>query len=196
MISMENQVVKDSFSLILQEAQANKKEALLIALDGRCASGKTTIAYKIKEEINCNVIHMDHFFLRPQQRTESRLSQPGGNVDYERFLEEVMAPLKQRKAFSYRVFDCKTMDFAEEISVESKPVTIVEGAYCCHPSLWDYYDVHIFLDVEPQEQLRRIGCRNGEKALAVFRERWIPLEEQYFRAFCIRERCDYVFTNE
>lgn len=186
--------MKDAFSLILQEIQTNKKKPLLIAIDGRCAAGKTTLASRLKEEINCNVIHMDHFFLRPEQRTESRLSQPGGNVDYERFLEEVIRPLKQGRTFSYRVFDCKTMDFTYDIQVEPNLVTIVEGAYCCHPSLWDFYDIRIFLSVDSEEQLKRIRRRNGEKALKTFCERWIPLEEQYFSACQIQERCDYVFT--
>lgn len=189
-----NESNDSAFSIILQEIQRNEKEQLLIALDGRCASGKTTLASRLKEAINCNVIHMDHFFLRPEQRTESRFSHPGGNVDYERFLQEVAGPLRQGRAFSYRVFDCKTMGFSEDIRVEPKPVTIVEGAYCCHPSLWDFYDLHLFLNIDPQEQLRRIACRNGEQALAAFRERWIPFEEQYFNACQIRERCDYVFT--
>lgn len=185
--------MKDAFSTILQEIQMNKKEPLLIAIDGRCASGKTTLASRIKEEINCNVIHMDYFFLRPEQRTEDRLRQPGGNVDYERFLEEVIEPLKQGSTFSYRAFDCKTMDLTDEIQVKPNPVTIVEGAYSCHPLLWDFYDIHIFLSVDSKEQLQRIECRNGEKALATFRERWIPLEEYYFSQCQIMERCDYIF---
>ena len=48
--------MKDAFSTILQEIQMNKKEPLLIAIDGRCASGKTTLASRIKEEINCKLI--------------------------------------------------------------------------------------------------------------------------------------------
>ena len=44
-----------------------------------------------------------------------------------------------------------------------------------------------------KEQLQRIECRNGEKALATFRERWIPLEEYYFSQCQIMERCDYIF---
>ncbi|MGN0453507.1 MAG: uridine kinase [Ruminococcus sp.] len=186
--------MKNTVSLILQEIQGKRKEPLLIALDGRCASGKTTLALRLAEEINCNVIHMDHFFLRPEQRTKNRLSQPGGNVDYERFAEEVMKPLRQGQAFSYRVFDCKTMGFTDSIQVKPKAVTIVEGTYSCHPALWDYYDIRIFLSVDPKEQIRRIAGRNGEKAAATFRERWIPLEEQYFSAFDINGRCDYEFT--
>lgn len=172
----------------------NNQESFLIAIDGRCAAGKTTLASRLQEELDCNVIHMDYFFLQPSQRTTKRFNEPGGNVDYERFLEEVMIPLKKGKTFSYRRFDCKTMDFSEEIEVCPSKITIVEGAYSCHSMLWDYYDMRIFLNVEPEEQLKRILHRNGEKALDMFRERWIPLEEKYFSEYNIMERCDYIFN--
>lgn len=78
--------------------------------------------------------------------------------------------------------------------MEPKGVTIVEGAYSCHPTLWDAYDLRIFLDVDGAEQLRRIDKRNGAEALAMFRDRWIPLEERYFETYRIKERCDRVFA--
>lgn len=167
---------------------------LLIAIDGRCAAGKTTLAAALQEKIDCNVIHMDYFFLRPEQRSEERLQEPGGNVDYERFLDEVMFPLMERRRFSYRKFDCKSMEMAEEIGVEPKAVTIVEGSYSCHPALWDFYDFHIFLSVEKEEQIRRIAERDGEGNVQVFAERWIPMEERYFEAYEIDERCEVLYS--
>ena len=45
----------------------------LIAIDGRCASGKTTLAAFLQERIQeCAVVHMDHFFLQDAQRTKER----------------------------------------------------------------------------------------------------------------------------
>ena len=99
--------MNNALPVILQYISNNSKEPLLIAIDGRCAAGKTTLASIVKEKINCNVIHMDHFFLQPAQRTEERLQEPGGNVDYERVRKEVLIPLSQGKAFSYKPFDCK-----------------------------------------------------------------------------------------
>ena len=94
-------------------------EASLIAVDGRCASGKTTLAAQMQEAWNCNVIHMDDFFLRPEQRTGERLQQPGGNVDWERFREEVLIPFRQGISFSYRPYDCHTRDFREAVQIFS-----------------------------------------------------------------------------
>ena len=77
-------------SAVLQAVQAlpQSRQPLIVALDGRCASGKTTLAALLQQRTGCSVVHMDHFFLRPEQRTRERLEQPGGNVDYERFLAD------------------------------------------------------------------------------------------------------------
>lgn len=171
--------------------QAN--EHLVIAIDGRCAAGKTTLAAHLQETLSCTVIHMDDFFLRPVQRTQERLNQPGGNVDYERFAEEVFIPLRLRETFSYRPYDCHTQKLTDPIRIMPHPITIVEGSYACHPTLWERYDLHIFLTVEPGEQLRRICMRNGEDCVKRFQEKWIPLEEQYFLIYQIAKRCELCF---
>lgn len=170
-----------------------EKELHMIAIDGRCAAGKTTLAAHLQEILQCPIIHMDHFFLRPEQRTKERLNRPGENVDYERFLMEVIVPLQMGEPFQYKPFDCKKQKFAEPISINPKDNIIIEGAYSCHPALWENYDLRIFLTIDEEEQLQRIRERNGKTALAVFRNKWIPLEEYYLSAFRIAEHCDLRF---
>lgn len=170
-------------------SRSSARKHTLVAIDGRCAAGKTTVASCLQKEAGCAVFHMDDFFLRPEQRTAARLSTPGGNVDYERFLQEVLIPLAKGQTVIYHPFDCKTKTLKKPVEVQPHPLNIVEGSYSCHPALWDYYDIHIFLNVESSEQLRRIALRNGE-GLEQFRSKWIPLEEQYFRTYQIKERCD------
>ena len=101
---------------------------LLVALDGRCAAGKTTLAAYLQRQTGWGLAHMDHFFLRPQQRTPARLAEPGGNVDRERFLEEVLLPLEAGQAAVYRPFDCHTQSLGEPLRLEPGPVLLVEGA--------------------------------------------------------------------
>lgn len=164
----------------------------IAAIDGRCCAGKTTAAAILQQRLDCNVIHMDDFFLRPTQRTVKRLAEPGGNVDWERFQEEVLVPFALGKPFSYRPFDCYTMDFKAPVWIQPKQLTIVEGSYSCHPQLWDAYRLHIFLTVSPKEQLCRIQQRNGAMQVEAFKKRWIPLEERYFQAFSVAQRCEVV----
>lgn len=165
---------------------------VLIALDGRCAAGKTTLAGRLEARHGWRVAHMDHFFLRPEQRRPERYQIPGENVDHERFLEEVLLPLRAGRTAVYRPFCCQTQSLGEPVQVEPAPVILVEGSYSCHPALREKYDLRVFLDVEPEEQLRRIEARNGPEGLNTFRERWIPLEERYFSACRVRETCQLV----
>lgn len=173
---------------ILQAIAHMPQEMKIIALDGRCASGKTTLAQQLSKVTGAGVVHMDDFFLPVGLRTEARLAEPGGNVHYERFGEEVLNALKNPGAFRYRCFDCSRMSLGEEREIPEGSLRIVEGAYSCHPVFGEYMGLRVFCDVEPQEQLRRIRRRDGREMLENFQSRWIPMEEQYFRHFQIREQ--------
>lgn len=189
---IKNDSVRSSIHLIAEQIGLllKEKQYVLVAIDGRCASGKTTLSAALRERLSCEIIHMDDFFLPPEKRTEERLRTPGGNVDYERFLEEVMLPLTSHENFSYRPYDCHFQSMKEPVSVHCNRITVIEGTYSCHPALWDYYDLHIFLDIDKNKQMERILRRNGSMEAARFEEKWIPLEEAYFKAFQIKDRCE------
>lgn len=169
---------------------------LLIALDGRCAAGKTTLANRLAEQYGWGVIHLDDFFLQPAQRTSQRLAEPGGNLDRERLISEVLLPLTRHRPGVYRVFDCRTMGFAAvPRPLPAAPVVLLEGSYACHPDLRPLCGLHVFLTVDPGEQLRRLTARNPAR-LQDFRTRWIPMEEQYFRYFHIPKTCDLTLVSD
>ncbi len=183
-----------SLPLCLAElsARAGRGEGpVLVALDGRCAAGKTTLAGRLAKEYGFPVVHMDHFFLRPEQRTPERLAQPGGNVDYERVQAEVLTPLRRGEGAVYRPFVCKTQRLAEPITIPPAPVVLVEGSYACHPHLWPSYDVRVFLTVSPALQRERLLMREGAEGVQVFYDKWIPLEERYCSALQVEDRCGY-----
>lgn len=167
-----------------------EKEQLVVAIDGRASSGKTTLAECLRIAICADVIHMDDFFVPPKLRTAERFEKPGGNIHYERFLKEVLPVLSKNEPFSYGIFDCGAADFVGERKIGNSPVRIVEGAYSCHPVFGDYADITVFSDVPKEEQIKRIRKRNGEKMLEIFRTKWIPLEEEYFSYYSIEEKAD------
>ena len=164
---------------------------VLLGIDGRCASGKSTLGAYLAEKYDGVLLHMDDFFLRPEQRTAQRYATPGGNVDYERFEEEILKPYKEGKEIVYRPFDCSTFTLGEEKRVPEKKLLIVEGSYAFVPSLISYYDLKFFLNIDPSEQERRLKERNPEK-WEMFKEKWIPLEELYFSHYDIASKADYI----
>lgn len=168
------------------------RKNIVLAIDGRCASGKTTIAGELSKIYDCNVFHIDDFFLRPGQRTAERLSTPGENVDHERFLSEVLAPISEGKEVRYRKFNCHNQCLEPAVTVPFKRLNIIEGSYSLHPSLSGFVDFSVFCNITPELQKERIIRRNGPKTAEKFFSLWIPLEEKYFNAFSIREKADLV----
>jgi uridine kinase/thiamine transporter ThiT len=175
---------------LMREGGENSR--VVVAVDGRCASGKTTLAAILKLVYECDVIPMDHFFLRPEISTEERMKEVGGNIDYERFYSEVIAPLGEGAAFSYRPYDCETETLGEEIAVTPARLTVIEGSYSLHPKFGDYSSLKVFLTAGKEEQLRRVYARNGAMAER-FEKEWIPMEEAYFSAFEIENGCELRF---
>lgn len=180
MINLEQKIIK-----LLDE-----KDVILIAIDGPSGSGKTTFAEKLREKYDANVFHMDDFFLRPEQRTSERLEEVGGNVDYERFHEEVMVNIKKGFPFQYRPYSCSLGKLVDKIEVSFKRVNIIEGVYSMHPLLLPYYDINVFLTAPKEMCIERIRERNGDILLKRFVNEWIPKEDKYFIHFKIEEKCD------
>ena len=173
------------------DALLAQKDRVIVAIDGKCTSGKTTLAAELAEIYDCNVFHMDDFFLRPEQRTPARFAEVGGNVDYERFREAVLLPLQAGQPFSYCPFDCSTFALSGPIRVMPRKLNIVEGTYSQHPHFGDPYDLKVVLTVTPELQRERILQRPGFLHRRFFEE-WIPMENRYFRCWKIEETCDLV----
>ena len=180
----------DFFEII--ENQMKRKRPLVIALDGRCGSGKSTLSRRLSDTYPCSVIHMDDFFLRPEQRTPERYAEPGGNVDRERFLAEVLIPLRAGETVQYRRFDCSTFTVLPPNPIAAGRLNVIEGTYSLHPDLEKQYDLSAVLKIPADLQRKRIITRNGVEMAQRFFDTWIPLEERYFNALRPDLRCTVV----
>ncbi len=179
---------------IIAALPANEKgQATVITIDGRAASGKSTLADQLAAILQAGLIHMDDFFLPPALRSENRLAEAGGNVHYERFAEEVLPQLRNTESFSYTCFDCSQMAMGESRTIAASPYRIVEGSYSNHPFYGHYADLKILCDIDSETQMQRILNRNGEELAEMFRTRWIPMEENYFFTFNIRDKADLIY---
>lgn len=175
-----------------QSSEASAQSRLTLAIEGGSASGKSTLGELLQQVYGCTVLHMDDFFLRPEQRTPERFAEAGGNVDRERFLEEVLQPLAAGEEIAYRRFDCGTFTIQPPEMIRLGQLTVIEGAYSMHPDLAGYYDCSVFLDVDPELQKKRIEKRNTPQLAERFFREWIPMEHRYFDALRVKERCGLV----
>ena len=177
-------------SVLRAFAKLPERNRMLIAIDGCCASGKSTMAAWLAEVLEAPVVTLDDFFTPHSQKTPERLAQPGGNADIARFRTEFLDPYVTCGRAAYRPYDCHADAFLAPVEIAHKPVVIVEGSYSLHPGTGRPYDLQVFLRVSEETQHARILQRNGEAMLQRFISTWIPLEEAYFAAFSLPDdRC-------
>ncbi|HIT78368.1 MAG TPA: hypothetical protein IAD47_06230 [Candidatus Limihabitans stercoravium] len=156
-----------------------RKLNVVVAIDGKCGSGKSTYAEVLSNYYNfCTVIHCDDFFLPPEMRTDERLAEVGGNIHYER-LQGVLNQVRQDKPFIYQRYSCAD-NRMYDVSVEPKRLIVLEGSYSSHPKLRQYIDLCAMFTVSDSDQRLRLSQREGREKFKVFQEKWIPLENRYF----------------
>lgn len=187
--------MKKSELISLLSEWEKQNERKIIAIDGRCAAGKTTLAKILSENVNCDVIHIDDFFLPVTKRTEERMVQSGGNIDFERLISEVLTPIKNGEPYVYSKYNCQSGTFSAGQRVNPQKITVVEGSYSCHPCVFPFYDLHIFLDIDRSTQKECILQRDKDNADAFF-SKWIPMEEKYFSEFNIKDKCEIITQKE
>ncbi len=185
--------IKEKIIRIKEEKSKKPNQPILIAIDGKSGSGKSTLGERLKEELGGNLFHMDDFFLRPSQRTEERLEEIGGNVDYERFYP-ILRQIQQGETAIYQPYSCKLQVLEEEMTITPQVINIVEGSYSMHPYFGEIYDLTVALNIGKEEQRERILKRSGEEMLQRFVTEWIPKENAYLEKFRIYEKSHLVFN--
>lgn len=169
-----------------QQAACSKRFVLVI--DGMSAAGKTTLGKTLAKQLDANLISMDEFFLPSELRRKKQIETLGFSIHYERFKEEVLKHLSED--ICYHRYHCKT-DTSEEIHLPFKKIIIIEGAYSMHPLFGKYYDAAIFMKLSKSLQEKRITIRNPENKTSFF-NKWIPLEEAYFKNYEVEKLADLI----
>lgn len=175
----------------LIEDLSTKKNRIVIAIDGPSAAGKSSLSKKLTEKYNALLIRIDDYFLPETMKTKERLSEIGGFFHYERFIDEVVNHIYD-DTLHLQKFNCMTQLLEDKIEYKNSQIIIIEGVYSLHPLLRDMYDISIFMDVERDEQIKRIEKRNGTKMLDKWINIWLPLENRYFIEFNIKNIADIV----
>lgn len=176
------------------ENLSKKTDGMLVcAIDGRCASGKSTLGKLLQSLLpGSALIHLDDYFLRPEQRSKERLQKPGENVDYERLIEEVLLPLTHNQNALLRRYNCSTQTLESGRPLSKPSVLILEGSYSLNNAILPFSSFRIFTVCSPKTQKERLLHREGKERLRNFEQKWIPLEEFYFQSLAVENRADLI----
>lgn len=165
---------------------------VIVALDGGCGCGKTTLAENLARRFAASVtLHMDDYYLPPERRPAGWQHTPGANMDLARLRAEALEPLRAGCVGRQQAYCCGAGAYRAAGPLEPQPLVLVEGSYSCHPSLADLYDLRVFVACAPAEQERRLREREGER-FGVFAALWAPLERAYFEQYHIEQTADIV----
>ena len=190
---MPTPITASTLSALVSAALAQKPtRPLVLALDGRCGSGKTTMAAALAEQFpDSIVLHTDDFYLPPADRMPGWEQTPCAHKNLARLRDEVLAPPCAGKPVLYRAYSCREGAYLPVQQLAAQPLVILEGSYSHHPLLTGCETLRVFLTCAKEEQTRRLQAREGER-YANFAARWVPLEEGYFAQYHIAETADFV----
>ena len=94
---------------------AHPDHPVLVALDGRCGSGKTTLAAQLARQFPQSIIvHTDDFYLPPASRVANWEQIPCANMDLERLRAQVLTPARAGQAIPYRAYSCQAGAYLPE----------------------------------------------------------------------------------
>ena len=183
----------DLFKLIQQPLSFGRR--VILAIDGRCGAGKTTLAKIITNVYGGDFISTDDFYLPFEFRTPERMAIPGGHIDYDRFIKQISDPIKAGQThLEYYNFNCFTKTATPKTAKLNNNVIVIEGSYSLHPWINDLYSLSAFLNISDSIQKERILKRNGEEGYERFKNIWIPFEDNYHRVYKAHKRCSILIN--
>ena len=169
------------------------KKPVIIGIAGGTASGKTTLASKIKEEFGDDVIILSHDFYYKSLTHLTRPEREQRNYDcpeaYETdlLISDVQKLCQgqtiQRPIYSY----AERLRESETVTVEPAPIIILEGILVLESEkLADLIDLKIFVDTDSDIRLTRLIERDQkqrdlslEYILAKYKDTLKPMHEKY-----------------
>ncbi|HHX12810.1 MAG TPA: uridine kinase [Clostridiales bacterium] len=171
--------------------------SVVIGVSGGSASGKTTVANRLKEVCHDSVELISHDFyyiphddLTMEERAKVNYDHPNA-FDTERLVEDIKS-LKQGKAIERPVYSyTKHTRLDETVTVNPAKVIIVEGFLIFENSdLRDLLDIKVFVDADADERLiRRIirdvneRGRSLESVIMQYTNTVKPMHEQFVEPY-------------
>ena len=120
---MPTPITASTLSSLLSAALAQKPtRPLVLALDGRCGSGKTTLANGLAAQLpGCTLLRTDDFYLPPAQRIPDWAHTPCANMDLTRLRDEALRPAYAGQTVAYRAYSCREGAYLPPVQLQPPP---------------------------------------------------------------------------
>ncbi len=169
---------------------------VLVALDGRSAAGKSTLAQQVAARTAALAIDGDDFY-RGGDDAFWQARSPAEKVDLVidwRRQRALLTKLRQGEPARWQPYDWEADDgrLGAEVHVGPAAVVILDGAYSARPELADLFALRALLHVPRPVRRERLLRREGERYRAEWEARWAEAEDLSFERLMPPESFDLV----
>jgi uridine kinase len=145
-----------------------------VGVDGVDAAGKTTLADALAARLpDAERLSADDFHRPPEERYRQGRESPVGyyedSFDHPRLRQAVLA---------------------------AEGLLIVDGIFLFRPELNDLWDFRVFIEIDPEESIRRGVARDGRETEELYRRRYVPGQRIYLDSVRPAELADVVVSQE
>jgi len=181
-----------------------RKNPILIALDGRSGTGKSTIAQVIASRVESVIVVSDDFYSGGNDDGWSGVSvkkKVARVIDWQRMRAHVLEPLLAQRPASWYPLDFTPgvgwVGWKDEaITLEPASVIIVDGVYSARPELADLVDLVILVEADDEASRKRLIMREGQSFMDRWHAIWDVAEDYYFDSVCPRSSFAMIVRNE
>jgi uridine kinase len=174
-------------------ARSVSAQGLVVAIDGRSGSGKSTVAEALAQAIGAVIVPCDDFFAASVTNAEWDRRTPeqraADAIDWRRLKREAIEPLRTGRPARWYAFDFLAGPRGDgtypvqgtPTELAAKPVVLLDGAYSARPELADVLDLSVLVEAAATTREARLAAREAPDFLRQWHARWDPAEEYYFR---------------
>lgn len=156
----------------------------IILIDGPAGAGKTTLSLKLKEELNCEVVHLDSIY----NGWDDALGKSLTNL-----LRDLVETFLRGEEFNLPIFDWSKKCYDSIEIIKPAQTLIIEGVGAGQSAIREYATALYWVEVDQEVGLKRVLERDGH-GIAKEMERFKESEAKHFAAERTRDFADFIIS--
>lgn len=158
----------------------------IILIDGPAGSGKTTFAEKLKDKLNCQVVHLDSIY----DGWDNALSQTLCDK-----LVALVDSFLKGKSHELETYNWQESRFDSTITIKPATNLIIEGVGAGQSAIRELAACLYWLEADPEIALKRVLERDASvPEIEVQMKRWRISEAKHFEAERTRDFADFIIA--